>query len=161
MSTQKKVVSPHHCIADLMEPHDVHVNGRSGVYAWNPTYKHHHTPVWLSKRIRAAAIRHGAWRPSWTSAESFLDRDIFDHWGSVQVGEDRVMICQPYGYGYSDNQDQSFALKATLFAARLDIGHAISEHSSPYSESAYLIAFYEGDAGGSRPTTSTKQTKEL
>ena len=66
--------------------------------AWDETWKAHHLPMWAKKKIRSNAIRDGKWRYCFSSADDFIPRDVFDHWGSILRGETRALVAQPYGH---------------------------------------------------------------
>ena len=69
--------------------------------AWDKTWRIHHMPMWAKKAIRMNAIKNGEWVPQtiwgYTTVESFLPGNLFDHWGSVKRGDNRALIAQPYG----------------------------------------------------------------
>lgn len=81
-------------------------DGYDAMMAWNRTWQMHHMPVWLKKRIRLDAIKKGTWNTGWR-AESYLPRDLMDHWGTVRrlldghnntpCGDVFSFITQPYG----------------------------------------------------------------
>ena len=82
-----------------------------------PSYKHHHIPLWLKKKIRLSAIKKGTWIKGYDAHSFFInDRDyrgLWDHWASVLMHDlcgdknpiraevlcsnDRSVITQPYG----------------------------------------------------------------
>lgn len=69
--------------------------GWSACIAWDKTFKPHHLPLWAKKKLRQKAIAAGTWIPH-TRPHSLLDRDLFDHWGSVKRGTTRALVSQPY-----------------------------------------------------------------
>ena len=73
------------------------------VEEWNPTYKHHHLPLWMKKTVRIVAIKKGDWTPGIGREFYFLHNldfyGLWDHWGSIMTGDasERSVITQPYG----------------------------------------------------------------
>ena len=64
---------------------------------WNSSFKSHHLPGWLGKKVRLRAISKGDWVPGMATKKGFLP-DFFDHWGSVDVGHGRYVVVQPFGH---------------------------------------------------------------
>ena len=104
-----------------------------GIKNWNSTWKHHHLPGEIKKRIRFEAVRNGNWKPSFSRAEDFLPHALFDHWGSFcSKGKTRRSIASmPYG----GNDEQ-----AKAWANTHGMGLTISE-SSPYGHGTRLYIF--------------------
>ncbi len=69
---------------------------------FNPTYKHHHLPVWFKTVIRKTAIAKGKWEKG-KSHEHYFNNNpdyhgLWDHWGSIEdEGKERSIFTQPYG----------------------------------------------------------------
>ena len=74
--------------------------GFTSMENWNPTYKHHHLPLWYKKIIREVALGKGIWKKGQSHEQHFLDDvsfcGLWDHWGTVQDGDERSLITQPY-----------------------------------------------------------------
>jgi hypothetical protein len=85
--------------------------GFQSVKEWNPTYKHHHLPLWMKKIVRIVAIKKGDWTPGMDPECYFLhDREfhgLWDHWGSIIGASERSLITQPYGE--HDEKAEKFA----------------------------------------------------
>lgn len=103
--------------------------------AWDPTWKHHHLPMWAKKSLRKNAIKRNEWNPCYTSAYSLIPYEIFDHWGSVNRDGIRALVAQPYHN--CDDQAAKFAE---------DHGWTVkSSHPGPWAEGTWLYEFLPKD----------------
>ena len=87
--------------------------GLTAVLEWQPSWKHHHMPMWFKKAVRQRAINRGEWKPGISWAGDHLP-SIFDHWGSfspdlgdIAVMPSRKVAAMPYNY--NDDGARAFA----------------------------------------------------
>lgn len=119
------------------DPHDL-------MLAWDSTWKPHHLPQWVKKRIRLHAIKTGEWVPCTCRhhrpVESFLSYRLFDHWGSVRKDGLRSLVTQPYG-----NHDEM----AATFAEQMECT-VKSFTPGPWNEGTFCYVFTPKPEGVSR-----------
>jgi len=115
------------------------LTGFPAVREWQPSWKHHHMPMWFKKSVRQRAVNRGEWKPCISWAGDHLP-SIFDHWGSfspdngaIAAMTSRKIAAMPYGR--DDNAARSFAA---------DIGcHVECLQEGPWHPSTCLYIFSE------------------
>ena len=124
--------------------------GIAAVFEWQPSWKHHHMPMWFKKAVRQRAINRGEWKPGISWAGDHLP-SIFDHWGSflsdpgaIAAMPSRKVAAMPYGA--NDDRARAFASEIGCNVECLP--------RSPWHPATRLYIFSDNQTGQER-TAST------
>ena len=107
--------------------------GFAAVARWQPSWRHHHLPVWLKKALRKRAIKKGDWNKFCPLHHRHLP-SFFDHWGSflpLPNAANRSVAAMPY----SVNMDE-----VLTFAEEIECAVECKKES-PWNESTCLLIF--------------------
>lgn len=108
------------------------LEGHEAMVAWDKTWQHGKLPMWARKAVRLHEIKCGRWEPCLSSEYQIVSRlSLFDHWGSVQRSDGRVLIAQPYG-----DHDK----EAAEYAENLG-WNVKSSRSGPWSDGTWYYEF--------------------